>query len=118
MAERIESAINDLIKKIMAQINQLPYFQIPNTKETNEIARFLLKKIKKSLKEKYPYHYLVFVRQDKKLKYIRSLSKKHPYFLKIDIEKFYPSVSHKILLNNLLMFGSPTSKHSNLRREG
>jgi hypothetical protein len=38
----------------MAQINQLPYFQIPNTKETNEIARFLLKKIKKILKRKIP----------------------------------------------------------------
>lgn len=36
----------------MANINQLPYFQTNNTKETNEIARFLLKKIKKLLKEK------------------------------------------------------------------
>jgi len=30
----------------MANINQLPYFQINNTKETKKIARFLLKKIK------------------------------------------------------------------------
>jgi len=99
----------------MANINQLPYFQINNTKETNEIARFLLKKNKKLLKEKFPYHYLVFTKQDKRLKYIQKLSKKYKYFLKIDIEKYYPSVNHKILLNNLLIFRGSTSKYSNLQ---
>ncbi len=99
----------------MANINQLPYFQINNTKETNEIARFLLKKIKKLLREKCPYHYLIFARQDKRLKYIQKLSKKYKYFLKIDIEKYYPSVNHKILLNNLLIFRGSTSKYSNLQ---
>lgn len=74
----------------MANINQLPYFQTSNTKETNIIAQFLLKKIKKILKERYPYHYLIFARQDKRLKYIQKLSKKYKYFLKIDIEKYYP----------------------------
>ena len=99
----------------MANINQLPYFQINNTKETNKIARFLLKKVKKLLKEKYPYHYLIFARQDKRLKYIQKLSKKYKYFLKIDIEKYYPSINYKILLDNLLSFESPTFKHSNFQ---
>jgi len=85
----------------MAKINQLPYFHFNNTKQTNEIARFLFKKIKKLLKEKYPYHYLIFSRTDKKLLYLQNLSKKYPYFLKLDIEKFYPSINHKILLANL-----------------
>jgi len=66
----------------MTNINQLPYFQINNTKETNEIARFLLKKIEKLLREKCSYHYLIFARQDKRLKYIQKLSKKYKYFLK------------------------------------
>jgi hypothetical protein len=92
----------------MANINQLPYFQLNNTKETNIIARFLLKKIKKILQEKTLYHYLIFARQDKRLKYIQELSKKYKYFLKIDIKKYYPSISHKIL-----MFRSRTSKHFN-----
>jgi len=35
----------------MANINQFPYFQINNTKETNKVAQFLLKKIKKILKK-------------------------------------------------------------------
>ena len=93
----------------MANINQLPYFQlnpardlslsgVNNIKETNVKARFLLKKIKNPLKEKCPYHYLIFTRPDKKLKYIQKLSKKYKYFLKLDIEKYYPSINHKILL--------------------
>ena len=85
----------------MANINQLPYFQILNTKETNKIAQFLLKKIKKILREKYPYHYLIFARQDKRLEYIQKMSKKYKYFLKLDIEKYYPLIKHNILLANI-----------------
>jgi len=99
----------------MANTNQLPYFQINNTKETNIIARFLLKKIKKLLKEEYPYHYLIFARQDKRLKYIQELSKKYKYFLRIDIEKYYPSINHKILLNNLLTLERSIFKHLNFQ---
>ncbi len=85
----------------MAKINQLPYYQINNVKETNIIARYLLKKIKKLLEEKFPFHYLIFAQRNKQLKELRKLSIKHPYFLKIDIEKYYPSINHKILLNIL-----------------
>jgi hypothetical protein len=85
----------------MANINQLPYQKINNNKITNQIARFLLKKVKKFLKEKSPYHYLIFGRVDKRLKYIQKLSKKYKYFLKLDIEKYYPSISHQILIITL-----------------
>ncbi|MGE4554837.1 MAG: group II intron maturase-specific domain-containing protein [Candidatus Paceibacterota bacterium] len=85
----------------MANINQLPYFQVNNTKETNIMARFLLKKLKKLLRETHPYHYLIFARQDKRLEYIQKMSKKYKYFLKLDIEKYYPSINHKILLEIL-----------------
>ena len=90
--------------KYMANIDQLSYFQLNNTKETNIIARFLLKKVKKLLKEKFPYHYLIFAWQNVRLKYIQELSKKYKYFLKIDIEKYYPSINHEILLNNVRKF--------------
>ena len=85
----------------MANINQLPYFQVPNTKKMNKIARFLLKKVKIPLKETHPYHYLIFARQDKRLAYIQKMSKKYKYFLRLDIEKYYPSINHKILLEIL-----------------
>jgi len=85
----------------MANINQLPYYLINNTYKTNQIAKFLLKKVKKLLKEKCPYHYLVFQRKDKMLKIIQDKSKKYPYFLRFDIEKYYPSINHEILLDIL-----------------
>ncbi|NCO23775.1 MAG: RNA-directed DNA polymerase, partial [bacterium] len=60
-----------------------------------------MKKVKKLLKEKCPYHYLVFQRKDKMLKIIQDKSKKYPYFLRFDIEKYYPSINHEILLDIL-----------------
>ena len=85
----------------MANINQLPYQKIHNNKNTNKIAHFLLKKVKKFLKERCPYHYLIFARQDKRLLYIQKMSRKYKYFLKLDIEKYYPSISHQILIITL-----------------
>jgi len=85
----------------MANIQNLPYFQDKNTKETNYCARFLLKKIKRNLKEKIPWHYLIFFRLDKKLKIIQEKSKKYHDFLRFDIEKFYPSINHQILIEIL-----------------
>lgn len=85
----------------MANIQNLPYFQGKNTKETNYCARFLLKKIKRNLKEKIPWHYLIFFRLDKKLKIIQEKSKRYHYFLRFDIEKFYPSINHQILIEIL-----------------
>lgn len=89
----------------MTQINNLPYFQFKNTKRTTYLARFLLKKIKRYLLLNAPYHYLIFHRKDKLLKVIIKLSKKYPYFLRFDIEKFYPCIDHQILkeiLKNLI----------------
>ena len=36
----------------MANINQLPYQKMNNNKNTNKIAHFLLKKVKKTFKRK------------------------------------------------------------------
>jgi len=60
-----------------------------------------LKKLKRILKEKMPYHYLIFSRVDKRLKYIQEMSKKYKYFLRFDIEKYYPSINHQVLLDIL-----------------
>lgn len=85
----------------MANINQLPYFLSKSTEETNIIARFLFKKIKRTLQNTTPYHYLIYHRIDKMIKIIQQNSKKYKYFLRFDIEKYYPSINHKILLDIL-----------------
>jgi len=86
----------------MANIQNLPYLQNKNTFKTSYLARFLLKKIKKYLLKNSPYHYLIFHRQDKLLKFIQKTSKKYHYFLRFDIEKFYPSINHSILIELLI----------------
>lgn len=48
-----------------------------------------------------PYHYLIFYKYNFYLRFIKNNSKKYPYFLKFDIEKFYPSIDIKILINLL-----------------
>lgn len=86
----------------MANIQNLPYLQNKNTFKTSYLARFLLKKIKRYLLKNSPYHYLIFHRQDKLLKFIQKTSKKYHYFLRFDIEKFYPSINHSILIELLI----------------
>ncbi|MGE4555163.1 MAG: reverse transcriptase domain-containing protein [Candidatus Paceibacterota bacterium] len=85
----------------MKNIEFLPYRKIKNNKELKEIAKFILKKIKKIIKNKYTFHFLIISRKDKMLQIIQKMSKKYPYFLRLDIEKYYPSIDHQILLNIL-----------------
>ena len=97
----------------MDKSNFLPYFKFKNKSDTYIIAQFLLKKIKRVLKIKLPYHYLISARNDLRLRYIHKMSKKFKYFLKFDIEKYYPSINHQILLAILgsLNFKSRRFKH-------
>jgi len=96
----------------MANINSLPYFQINNTKETNIIARFLLKKSKNYFKKKCPI-IILFLPDKIKIKIYSAIKQKYKYFLKLDVENIILLINHKILLDNLLMFGDSTSKHFN-----
>ena len=93
-----------IAKGFIRLLNEDQVIVIPDWLEHNKIRpdRKVNSMYLSLLKEKYPYHYLIFARQDKRLKYIQKLSKKYKYFLKIDIEKYYPSINHKILLNDLL----------------
>jgi len=80
--------------------NNLPYFnsfKINNGIKEKKLAQYFLKKFKPRIKEKIPSHYLVCQRPDKNISFIKTFSKKYPYFLRFDILKYYPSINHKIL---------------------
>jgi len=115
----------------MAEINQLPYFVGKNNKITSKLAHFILKKVKKRLKEKLPFHYLIFNRIDKKLKFIKETAKRYPYFLRFDILKYYPTINHQkliLILEKILVsrrgkeklknFILPFLKHYNIQNKG
>ncbi len=77
----------------------LPYFRTTNN--NTEISRFLKKKFLARIKNIFPYHYLIQANHSKILKGIKLLSDKYPYFLRLDISMYYPSINHRILIEKL-----------------
>ncbi len=86
----------------MKNKNQLPYFKIKSFQNHFFLARFLKRKYLPALKKIYPHHYLITQDTRKYLKFIEKHSKNYPYFIRFDIEKYFPSTIHHILLNELV----------------
>jgi len=80
----------------------LPYFR--SDKEISHLLlfRFLQRKFNPALKEKFPHHYLISQDPRAYLKFIKQNSKKYPYFLRLDISKYFPSINHSILLSEII----------------
>jgi len=85
----------------MINKNYLPYFKINEKNDYYALYRFLRRKFRPSLKNKFPYHYLILQDPRFYLKFIRQVSKNHPYFLRFDINKYFPSINHSILLSEI-----------------
>ena len=79
----------------------MPYFKIKNTKEHFLLARFLKRKFYPQLRKRVPQHYLLTQDIRTYLKFIKQTSKKYPYFLRFDIDKYFPSINHSLLLSEL-----------------
>lgn len=87
----------------MKNINiNLPYFFIKNNKVfENKTFRFLKNKFLPLIRKRLPNHYLINQNTQFYLRFILNTTRAYPYFLYFDIEKFFPSINHKILLNEL-----------------
>ena len=81
--------------------NNLPYFKSSTLSNDVVVYRFLCKKFVPSLKKQFPCHQLVTQDLRKYFKFINKTSKKYPYFLKIDIKNYFPSINHQIMLNEI-----------------
>ena len=81
--------------------NSLPYFKIKPNKQELIVAKFLKRKFVPRIKEKFPQHYLIQSIPSENLKFIKKFSKKYPYFLRIDIALYYPSINHQVLLKKI-----------------
>lgn len=82
----------------MSNKNHLPYFKIKKISDYFTLYRFLLRKFRPSLRKKFPHYYLISQDPRLYLKFLKQTSKTHPYFLRLDIEKYFPSIDHQILL--------------------
>jgi hypothetical protein len=95
--------------------NSLPYFKIKPNKQELIVAKFLKRKFVPRIKEKFPQHYLIQSIPSKNLEFIKKFSKKYPYFLRLDIALYYPSINHQVLLKKIpeiykKISGKPISK--------
>jgi len=79
----------------------LPYFKITSTVSEIKTTKFLRRKFFPRIREKIPNHYLIQSVPFKNLQTIKKLSKRYPYFLRLDISLYYPSINHEILLKKL-----------------
>lgn len=78
-----------------------PYFQLKNESSDQEIYLFVKKKFSPALKRKLPKHYLVGQNRSLYLEFIRKNTKRFPFFLRLDIEKYFPSIDHQVLLKEI-----------------
>lgn len=85
----------------MSNKNHLPYFKIKKKSNSFILYRFLLRKFRPSLRKKFPHHYLISQDPCLYLKFLKQNSKIHSYFLRFDIEKYFPSINHSILLSEI-----------------
>lgn len=85
----------------MSNKNYLPYFKIKKKLKYFILYRFLLRKFRPSMKKKFPHHYLISQDPRLYLQFIQQTSKTHPYFLRFDIEKYFPSINHQILISEI-----------------
>lgn len=79
----------------------LPYYRVPLKREDFLIFRFLKRKFLAPLKKRFLLHYLFAQDIRQYLNFIQKMGKKYPFFLVFDIEKYFPSISHQILLKVL-----------------
>lgn len=85
----------------MSKTDHLPYFKVKNTPEHLLLARFLCRKFFPILRTKFPHHYLITNDHRIHLKFLKATSKTHPYFLRLDIEKYFISINHSILISEI-----------------
>ena len=85
----------------MREFFSFPYYHIPTKKEEIFIFRFLKRKFLPALKKRFKIHYLFTRDIGQYLNFIRETSQNYPFFLAFDIERYFPSISHQILLKDL-----------------
>ena len=100
----------------MSKKNNLPYFKRRANKEEIRQAKFLKRKINPFLRKNLPEHYLVNRKDGLAVDFLKKKSKYYKYFLRLDIEKFFPSIDHQILVKKLPQIIKHTTQKEVSRR--
>jgi len=94
----------------------LPYFKQKSHRNYYILTSFLRRKFLPSLKKQSPQHYLINQNYRKYLKFIKLTAKKYPFFLRFDVEKYFPSVNHQTLLEEITLSYQELTNKSISRR--
>ncbi|MBU2579311.1 hypothetical protein KKA09_04335 [Patescibacteria group bacterium] len=97
--------------------NNLPYFKTKQMIQEKSLAKFLKRKFfPRSIKGKFPQHYLTQTNPSFALNFIRNNSDQRPYFLRFDIQLYYPSIHPQILRQKIPEIYQKLSNKSPSRR--
>jgi hypothetical protein len=85
-------------KELMAFPKPLPYYHTESELGERELARALRWEFAPKIARRLPGHHLNGFRHDFIIQTVQKHKVKHPYFLRTDISKFYPSIRHRDLV--------------------
>lgn len=85
-------------KPLQSTIRPLPYYTTEVTPDERALASALRKDFVPLLTRRLPGHHLRGFRHDYIINTVKRMKKKFPFFLRTDIEAFYPSVRHRDLV--------------------
>ena len=79
----------------------LPYFNTGSSVYEKNLAKALRKEFISKVSRRLTGHHLRGFEHSFIINYVATHKKNFPYFVRTDIEKFYPSIDHKALLTNV-----------------
>lgn len=80
------------------QIKSAPYYNVPVRQPERELAAALRREFVPKIARRLPGHHLKGFRHDEIVNFVKKHKKTHPFFLRTDISRFYPSVRHRDLI--------------------
>lgn len=89
------------VKGISTYPRPIPYFNTGSTRYEKELAAALRREFVPKISRRLPSHHLHGFPHNFIVKFVATQKKNYPWFLRTDIEKFYPSIEHRELLINL-----------------
>lgn len=83
------------MQHITKPIRPLPYWNCPTSLSERVLASALRRDFVGKVSRALPLHHLKGFRAGEIVNTVSRLKKSHPFFLRLDIEKFYPSIRHQ-----------------------
>lgn len=85
-------------KPLYSTIRPLPYYTTTVTESERKLAQTLRQEFVPLLTRRLPGHHLRGFRHNFIVNTVKQTKKNYPFFLRLDIEAFYPSVHHRDLI--------------------